>query len=41
LRAQKYPHNLYHELMKLTIEEVKGMTQTEFRKRIISYVRKL
>ena len=41
LKTQKYPHNLYAELMQVRLENVEGMTQTEFRKKVISYVRKL
>ena len=41
LKSQKYPHNLYAELMQVRLENVEGMTQTEFRKKVISYVRKL
>ncbi len=41
LKSQKYPHYLYHELMAVRLDQVEGMTQTEFRRKVMGFVRKL
>jgi hypothetical protein len=41
LKEQRYPHNLYHELMTVRLDQVEGMTDTEFRRKVMGFVRKL